>query len=208
MIFSKKHNKRIKKSIIFTLHFINQKTSTMKTKSKIMVVLTIFSLTIFSTTVFSQITMDTVSFPFPLDNDDIEVLSFYQKYSNQQQIIGKLTICSSPNSIGSDWYTKTSEGSFLNNGTTFNGTFQSRGSQKKVNLKNKNKKKYSTNSSGKNKIATTMSNLIIELDTTNGDLSLNENGNLTIYKTEIRNNIIYGFNNSNKIIVLTLENAN
>ncbi len=139
--------------------------------------------------------LDTISMPDP-QLDDRSMIAFYQPYKSFSKIDVQFTTCSSPNNSGQDWNSKIAT-----------GTLRWDSSQKL--LEGACKVLFDTDKKLGGSIISELlkeeaMHINIQLNTANGDLLITDGDNLQIYKTTITNNIVHGFNNSNRIAIVTL----
>ena len=139
--------------------------------------------------------LDTISLP-GMDLDDESMLAFYQPYKSIAEIDIKFTSCSAPNNYGDDWNTIVSDGSL-------------QWDSNKEHLQGSCKIRYNSETKLEGSIISELFDdqskyIELKVNTSNGDLSVIDEAGEQVYKTKITNHIVHGFNNSNRIVILTL----
>lgn len=139
--------------------------------------------------------IDTVSLPAS-NSDDTRIISFYQKYLRKQSIRVHFVLNAAPKSNGSNWETIYAEGTL--------------GWADEITLEGSLAVQFKTGQEDGTRLIDQLFNkeaekIKLSIDTRDGKVTVFSDVTF-IYPTTIRNNTIHGFNNSNRSILLTLEN--
>ena len=143
----------------------------------------------------AQPTLDTVAMPRPMERHatNERMIPFFQPYAGKSAVKLHLTTSAAPQSNGSGWRTTYAEGDLTwKDQFTLTGTMDEMYSDRKA-----------LGSVAFNPFKS--ETISVEIDTRNNQVRLSQGGSDTYYNTTLSNNLLYGFNNSNKIIVLTFE---